>query len=267
MWNTGAGTVYIVGAGPGNVDLLTVKAHRLIQQADAVVYDNLVSDEILALIPAGSIRIFAGKRCREHIMTQDEIHHTLLTLASKKQTIVRLKGGDPFTFGRGGEEALFLAEHHISYEIVPGITSASACAAYAGIPLTHRGLATAVTYISGHRQKNGELDIEWHTLTDPNLTVVCYMSLGTADIISEKLIAAGRSADTPAAIIQDGARDTQRVAVTTLKNLAYTIEKENFSTPALLVIGVTATLSHSIGWSSEMNQFRKSLSCNSAKNI
>lgn len=239
-------TVYIVGAGPGDPDLLTRKAHRLLLEADAVVYDRLVSDEILALIPPGAIRIFAGKSCRKHSMTQDEIHQTLLALTTHKQRIVRLKGGDPFIFGRGGEEAEFLQQHSIAFEIIPGISAASGCSAYGGIPLTHRGLAGSVRYITGHREKNGALNLNWQSLADPDTTLVFYMALNTAEEIAGKLIEAGLPASTPTAIIRDGTTRQQQRVIATLTTIADAIR--GMEPPATLIIGKVVSLAGALDW-------------------
>lgn len=239
-------TVTIVGAGPGDPELLTLKAHRLLTQADAVVYDRLVSAEILALIPAGAVKIFAGKSCRKHTMTQDEIHQTLLALTKRKQHIVRLKGGDPYIFGRGGEEAEFLAAHGIAFEVVPGISAASGCSAYGGIPLTHRGLASSVRYITGHRQKNGALNLDWRSLADPDCTLVFYMALHAAADISHQLSAAGLPAATPAAILADATTPHQQRRITTLAQLAQACA--GLDAPATLIIGKVVTLAGTLDW-------------------
>lgn len=230
--------VSLIGAGPGDPDLLTRKAYQQLLEADAVVYDRLVSPEILELIPAGVMRLFAGKSCAQKWMTQEEINETLVTLAKKGHRVVRLKGGDPFLFGRGSEEAMHLAEHHIPYEVIPGITSASGCAAYAGIPLTHRGLATRVQYFTGHLRSEQETEaIDWKGLADPDSTLVIYMGLGNSQMISDQLIQQGLAAETPAAIIENGTTPRQRTYVTTLKKLPADIESQQFKPPALIIVG------------------------------
>ncbi len=240
--------VALVGAGPGDPELLTVKALRLIQQADVVVYDRLVSDEILALIPSGATRIFAGKAARHHHMKQGDINDTLVNLARTSRRVVRLKGGDPFIFGRGSEEALHLAEHGICFEIVPGITASAGCTAYAGIPLTHRGLATGARIITGHLREAGDLDLDWAGLADPQTTLVVYMGLTNAATISAQLIAHGLAADTPAAAVQSGTTPRQRAAATTLADLPAMLERENFQAPAVLVIGPVVALAETLAW-------------------
>lgn len=241
-------TVYIVGAGPGDPELLTRKAHRLLMRAEAVVYDRLVSAEILALIPAGVIRVFAGKSCGRHSMTQEEIHHTLLALSRNKRHIVRLKGGDPFIFGRGGEEAEFLARHGIAFEVVPGISAASGCSAYAGIPLTHRGLASGVRYVTGHRRKHEALALNWASLADPDTTLVFYMALHSAAEICRNVQQAGLPADTPAAVIANGTTDQQRRVTGTLANIAGRIAACGMEPPGTLIIGKVAALAGTLDW-------------------
>ncbi|MEK9726298.1 MAG: uroporphyrinogen-III C-methyltransferase, partial [Rhodospirillaceae bacterium] len=183
--------VYLVGAGPGDPDLLTVKAHRLIQSVDVVIYDKLVAPAIIDLIPKGTTRIFAGKQARNHFMPQKEINKLLVDLARAGRRVMRLKGGDPFVFGRGGEEALHLAQAGIPFEVVPGITSSAGCAAYAGIPLTHRGLAHGVRFVTGHTQDKDGLELNWASLADPDTTLVSYMGLTNVREIAERLIGAG----------------------------------------------------------------------------
>lgn len=230
--------VHIVGAGPGDPDLLTVKALRLIRQADAVVYDRLVPDAIIDLIPKGVVRFFAGKSCKQHFMTQDEINELLVTLARKGKRVVRLKGGDPFIFGRAGEEAEHLIRHNIAFDIVPGISSASGCTAYAGIPLTHRGLATGVRFITGHAQKGqGVPDYDWKTLADEYTTLVIYMGLANLQHVSDSLRAGGLADDFPAAAIEKGTTPQQRVLVSTLKNLPQDVLAQQFESPTLVIVG------------------------------
>ncbi len=200
--------VYLVGAGPGDPDLLTLKARRLLDEADVVVYDRLVSNEILALVPAGTARIRVGKQPRCHPVPQAEINELLVRLASTGRTVVRLKGGDPFLFGRGSEEAAYLSAQGIRFQVVPGVTSASGCSAAVGIPLTHRGLASGVRFVTGHCRDNVDLDLDWRGLADPETTVVVYM--GTANIpqIAIRLINHGLPATTPAAAIANGTRQS-----------------------------------------------------------
>ena len=234
------GAVYIVGAGPGDPDLLTVKALRLIQQADVVVYDRLVAPEVLALIPAGTVRLYVGKATGRHALPQDEINQLLVQLGKTGRTVVRLKGGDPYVFGRGSEEALVLAEHGISFEVVPGISAAAGCTAYAGIPLTHRGLSHGLRFVTGHVRDDGELDLDWDKLADPDATLAVYMGLANVQLLSEKLIAAGLPGATPAAAIERGTTPQQRVVLTTLAGLPAAVA--GLEAPTMLVIGKTVAL-------------------------
>jgi uroporphyrin-III C-methyltransferase/precorrin-2 dehydrogenase/sirohydrochlorin ferrochelatase/uroporphyrin-III C-methyltransferase len=240
--------VALVGAGPGDPDLLTLKAARLIGDCDVVVYDRLVSAAILAMIPAGTTRIFAGKIARGHYIPQDDINDHLVRLARAGHRVVRLKGGDPFVFGRGGEEAEHLARHGIAFEVVPGITAATGCSAYAGIPLTHRGLATGVRIVTGHLREGSDLDADWRALADPDATLVVYMGRTNADRLSRCLIAAGLSADTPAAIIYEGTLPTQRTVLTTLAGLPARLADADRAVPTLLIIGRVAALARDLHW-------------------
>lgn len=240
--------VYIVGAGPGDPDLLTIKALRLLGGAEVVVYDKLVSDEILALIPPGATRIFAGKVARHHHMPQDQINSLLVSLARSGRIVVRLKGGDPFFFGRGGEEAAHLAAHGIAFEIVPGITSASGCTAYAGIPLTHRGIAHGVRFITGHAKEDEPLELDWTSLADAETTLVIYMGRITVRQISAQLVAHGLAASTPAAVLINGTRPDQEVMITSLARLAERVEALDLAAPTLLVIGAVVALADTLRW-------------------
>ncbi len=240
--------VYIVGAGPGDPELLTVKARRLLGEAEVVVYDRLVSDDILDLIPSGTSRIFAGKVARDHHMPQSEINALLVGLARSGRTVVRLKGGDPFVFGRGGEEAEHLARNGIRFEIVPGVTSASGCGSYAGIPLTHRGLSHGLRFVTGHTQEGGAADLNWASLADPDTTLVVYMGRINARMVSERLIAHGLPADTPAAAIVNGTRPNQKTIVTTLDRLPDHVDTLAMAAPTLLVIGRVVALAEVLSW-------------------
>ncbi|MEA3244441.1 MAG: uroporphyrinogen-III C-methyltransferase [Pseudomonadota bacterium] len=240
--------VYLVGAGPGDPDLLTVKALRLLQTADTLVYDRLVSREILELIPETVSRIFVGKASSRHTLSQQEINALLVDLARKRPGVVRLKGGDPFIFGRGGEEALALARNNIPFEVIPGITAAQACAAYAGIPLTHRGLAQGVQFITGHRKDNEALVIDPASVADPDQTLVVYMGLANLPLIVSDLLNAGRAADTPAAMVERGTTYRQRNIVTTIENLQETVERYAIQSPAMLIIGPVVSLAEELNW-------------------
>ncbi len=251
MAASGTPRIYLVGAGPGDPELLTVKALRLIREAEVVVYDKLVTDDILALIASGAARIFAGKVARHHHMAQDQINGLLVGLARSGRSVVRLKGGDPFLFGRGGEEAAHLAAHGIAFEIVPGITSASGCTAYAGIPLTHRGIAHGVRFITGHAKEDEPLELDWPSLVSAGTTLVIYMGRITARRITAQLIAHGMAPTMPAAIIVNGTRANQTVERTTLVELPGRVEALDLAAPTLLVIGEVVSLADSLGWFAE----------------
>lgn len=231
------GKVILVGAGPGDPDLLTIRALRYIQSGDVIVHDRLVSDEILDLAPKGVKKVFVGKAPGHHILKQHEINELLVELAQEHKMIIRLKGGDPFVFGRGSEEAEHLIMAGIDYDVVPGITAAAGCGAAARIPLTHRGLARSVRFITGHHKEGAGLDINWASLSDPEMTVVIYMGLKNLDAIVEKMIEAGRVPTTPAAIVENGSTDKQRIAYTTLQDLPKTRTEGDFKPPSLLIVG------------------------------
>ncbi len=246
------GRVTLVGAGPGDPELLTIKALRAIQSADSVVYDRLVADAIVDMIPAGVPRFFAGKSCKQKAMTQDEINDLLVVLAKQGHHVVRLKGGDPMLFGRGGEEALKLVQHHIPFELVPGITSAQGCSAYAGIPLTHRGLATGVRFLTGHRTAAEDaqmpLELNWQSLADPETTLVVYMGLANLGVIAQQLVAHGLAASTPVAAIEQGTTSHQRVLVASLADIAGKVADAAFEAPTLIVIGKVVSLAETLDW-------------------
>lgn len=243
------GMVYLVGAGPGDPELLTLKAARLLSSCDVVVFDRLVSDAIMDMVPTGVARIYAGKALRDHALPQEEINALLISLASSGRTVLRLKGGDPFVFGRGSEEALSLAEAGLPFEVVPGITAAAGCAAYAGVPLTHRGLSTGVRFITGHF-KAGEEDREhdWARLADADTTLVFYMGLTNLTRIAARLMDHGLPADTPAAAIQNGTTHKQRAIQATVATLADKVEATGLKPPALVIIGKVVSLAESLNW-------------------
>ncbi|MES9860862.1 MAG: uroporphyrinogen-III C-methyltransferase [Candidatus Thiodiazotropha sp. LLP2] len=249
------GVVYLVGAGPGDPDLLTVKALRLMHSADVVVYDRLVSPEIMAQIPSGVTRIAVGKSPGMHCVPQDEINALLSRLAKKSRKIVRLKGGDPFVFGRGSEEALYLREQGVEFEIVPGITAASAVSCYAGIPLTHRSMSRGVRMVTGHFREGEVLDLDWEKLADSTATLVVYMGLSNLETIIEKLMEAGRAGRTPAAVIQEGTTPRQRVVQGTLSTLSFEVSKAGLSSPVMIIVGETVALAEQLAWfeTQEMN--------------
>lgn len=236
------GPVHIVGAGPGDPELLTLKAFRLIQQADVVFHDKLVSPEIMDMVRRDAEWVPVGKSKGEHLVPQDGIHELMIAAAREGKRVVRLKGGDPFIFGRGGEEVDALRTAGIEATVVPGISSALGCAASANVPLTHRDRAQTLTFVTGHAQKGGVPDLDWAGLAKPHQTVVVFMGVGTADIISEKLREAGLSGETPVAVIENGTRKTEKRAFGQLATLAGLIEARGIKGPALLIIGEVAKL-------------------------
>ncbi len=231
------GEVALIGAGPGDPSLLTLRAWSLLQQADVVVYDRLVNPELIALLPESCARRFVGKSSGNHSLPQAQINQLLADLAEQGLRVARLKGGDPFIFGRGSEELDFLLQRHISCQVVPGITAASGCTAYAGIPLTHRGVAQSCQFITGHLQEDGELHLPWASLADPKKTLVFYMGLASLEEISKELIQAGLAADTPAALIGNGTYTNQQVVRGTLAQLQSMADNAELTPPTLTVIG------------------------------
>lgn len=242
------GFVSLVGVGPGDAELMTVKAVRLLQQADVVLFDRLVSTDILQLIPAGVSCISVGKDIGNHCVAQEKINKTIVNLARSGRRVVRLKSGDPYMFGRGGEEVLALKQHHIAFEVVPGITAASGCSAYAGIPLTHRGVSRGVKFITGHFSNNEPLDIDWQSAADPKTTLVIYMGLANIAHISEALITAGLAASTPAAAIENGTSKNQQRVLSNLKSLPDAISSRNLRAPVIIIIGEVVSLADELDW-------------------
>ena len=241
------GEVYLVGAGPGNPDLLTFRAMRLMQQADVVVYDRLVSQPILEMVRRDATRIYAGKERNRHTLAQESINQLLVRLAQEGKRVLRLKGGDPFIFGRGGEEIETLAAHRIPFQVVPGITAASGVAAYAGIPLTHRDYAQSCIFVAGHLKDNA-IDLDWPQLARPNQTVVIYMGLMGLPVLCRQLIAHGLSDMTPAAIIQQGTTERQKIVVGTLKTLPGLTESAHLTPPTLIIVGDVVKLHQRLAW-------------------
>jgi uroporphyrin-III C-methyltransferase len=241
------GTVYLVGAGPGDPDLLTLRAARLIAEADVVVYDYLVSAAILDLASPDTERIFAGKRRGDHALPQQELNLLLVHLAKQNKRVVRLKGGDPYIFGRGGEEVETLFEHGVPFEVTPGITAASGVSAYAGIPLTHRDYAQACVFVTGHL-KDGSIDLDWPGLARRKQTVVIYMGLVGLPTLCAKFIEHGLPADWPAAIVQQATTPAQRTVTGTLTTLPHLAAEAGLQAPTLIIVGEVVKLHDRLAW-------------------
>jgi uroporphyrinogen III methyltransferase/synthase len=245
----GPGLVSLVGAGPGDPGLITVRGADALSQADLVVYDRLVNERLLDLLPAGAERIFAGKGPQAHTMSQDEINALLVERGREGKRVVRLKGGDPFVFGRGGEEALALAAVGIPFEIIPGVSSAIAAPAYAGIPVTHRGLASSIAFITGHEDPEKlERAVDWTTLAAGADTLVLLMGTGQLAEIADELIAAGRPGDTPVAVIEWGTLPRQRTVSGTLATIAGKVKDEGIAPPAITIVGDVVRLRDELRW-------------------
>ena len=241
------GEVYLVGAGPGDPELLTLRAHRVMQSADVALYDHLVSKDVLDLLPATTRRIYVGKERERHTLPQEAINQMLVRLAKEGLRVLRLKGGDPFIFGRGGEEIDSLAAQGVRFEVVPGVTAALGVAAYAGIPLTHRDCAQACLFVTGHL-KDGSMNLDWPALVRPRQTVVVYMGLLGLPVLCAGLVAHGLPADTPAAVVQQGTTREQQVVTGTLRTLASQVADAMLMPPTLIIIGEVVRLRERLDW-------------------
>jgi len=243
------GKVYLVGAGPGDHRLITIHAVDLLQNADVVLYDRLVSKKIISMIPKKTEKIYVGRAVGDDTTHQNTTNALMIKYAKSKKKIVRLKGGDPIIFGRGGEEAEFLKEHKIKYEIIPGITSGIGSATYAGIPLTHRKYASSVVFVTGHEdpEKKNEV-VKWKRLGKSVDTIVIMMGLSRIDVICKQLIAGGMDKKTPVAVIQNGTTPKQRMVIGTVSNIAKLVKQNKIMPPTNIIIGKVVDLSKTIGW-------------------
>ena len=243
------GKVFIVGAGPGDPKLITLKAVESIKSADIVLYDRLVSKKIVAMIPKRAEKMYVGRDVGDDYKHQDTTNDMMVKFARQNKNVVRLKGGDPFIFGRGGEEAEFLRQHKVKYEIIPGITSGIGSAEYSGIPLTHRKYASSVVFVTGHEDaKKSEGVVEWKKLAKAVDTIVIMMGLSRLEIISKQLISGGLSKNTPVAVIQNGTTDEHRMIKGTLSNISKKVSQAKIKPPSIVVVGKVVNLSDKIGW-------------------
>jgi len=242
-----AGKVYLVGAGPGDPDLVTFRALRLMQKADVVLYDRLIGEGVMNLVRREAERIYVGKRPDDHELPQEEIGALLVRLATEGKRVLRLKGGDPFMFGRGGEEIEALAAHGVPFQVCPGVTAAIGASAYAGIPLTHRDHAQACVFVTGHG-KDGKLDLDWTALLQPRQTVAIYMGLRNLEALTTDFVARGASADLPAAIVDNATRLNQKVVVGTLATLAAKARAAELRGPSIVIVGTVVALRDKLDW-------------------
>jgi len=243
------GTVYLVGAGPGDPSLITLRAVELIKKADVVLYDRLVSKKIISMIPKKAKSIYVGRAIDDDYKHQDDTNDLMVKYAKTKRRVVRLKGGDPIIFGRGGEEAEYLKKHRIKFEIIPGITSGIGSATYAGIPLTHRKFASSVVFVTGHedfeKKKEG---VRWKKLAKSTDTIVVMMGLGRISIICKQLSAGGMEKSMPVAVIQDGTTAKQKIVIGTISNIVQKVKQSKIKPPSIIIIGKVVSLSKTIGW-------------------
>ncbi len=242
------GRIYLVGAGPGDPKLLTLRAAELLAKADIVIYDRLVGSAILKLAPKTAKRVYVGKRSGKHEVPQDKINELLVKAASEARTVVRLKGGDPFLFGRGGEEAEVLQENGIDFELVPGVTSAIATPEYAGIPLTHRDYASSVALVTGHRAGDSGIPVKWDKLASAVDTIVVLMGMESLEAIVQKLITGGLDPRLPVAVVEQGTTKRQRVFIAKLDAIVGETKKNDVKPPAVVVIGKVADLGRKLSW-------------------
>jgi len=254
--HTPRGKVWLVGAGPGDPDLLTIKALRAIQRADLILFDNLVSPGIRQLFPQGVPHFYVGKRKGEHSIAQEELNTLMVRKARQGKRVVRVKGGDPYIFGRGGEEALAVARAAVAVEVVPGITSASACAAASGIPLTYRGLSQGCTFLTAHAEN--QLNVDWASVAKLDHTLVFYMGLSVAKEIRQNLIVNGMCGETPVAVIENGCRSNQRTFYSVLSKLPNLIDEEQVTSPALIVVGDVVEIASRLQQTSHLSEIQQS---------
>ncbi|KOS71769.1 uroporphyrin-III methyltransferase [Lysinibacillus contaminans] len=247
------GLVYIVGAGPGDVDLITVKGLRCIESADVILYDRLINEDLLAYAKKDAKLIFCGKLPNRHVMIQENINQSLVHYAQQGFVVTRLKGGDPFVFGRGAEEAEVLAEHGIPFEIVPGITSGIAAPAYAGIPVTHRDLSSSFAIVTGHMREGKDDSIQWESLAKGIDTIAIYMGVGNLPYIRQQLLKHGRDEQTPVALVHWGTFAKQKTVTGTLMNIVDVAQRENIQNPSMILVGEVVALREKIQWFEQTN--------------